>query len=131
MERPNLNSKYDRTMPKEYFGEFEALYLRHIYERVCTGCPEAINVAANYMCSCSRGFGHNRFRSKIARRFKHVALTRNQEQRIVETILFRLSNGDIDEQFIEQLKLCVWLNREVTTKRAKELLSSEKSYIRR
>lgn len=131
MARPSLLSKYIETMPRDYFGKFEALYLKHIYERVQLNCPKAVDVAVEYMCSTTRGFGHNRFRSKISRQLKHVKLSEQQETRILQTILSRFALGDIDEQFIEQLRFALWLDRDKTTAIANELLSSEKGYVKK
>jgi len=131
MGNPSLLSKYTETMPREHFGRCEALYLKHIYERVQLRCPKAVGVAVEYMCTTSRGFGHNRFRSKISRQLKHVLLTKVQEVEMLETILKRFANGDIDEQFIEQLRFALWLNREKTLDKARELSLSEKDYIQR
>ncbi|MFQ3231844.1 MAG: hypothetical protein ACI9DO_003239 [Reinekea sp.] len=131
MARPSLLSKYTETMPRDYFGRFEALYLKHIYERVQLRCPMAVDVAVEYMCTSTRGFGHNRFRSKISRQLKHVKLSKQQESRMLHTILNRFSAGDIDEQFIEQLRFALWLNREQTTGVANGLLSCEKSYVQK
>lgn len=129
--QPSLLSVYTETKNRDYFGRFEALYLKHIYERVQDSCPIAIDVAVEYMCTTSREFGHNRFRSKISRQLKHVKLKPKQEVAILNTILSRFKEGDIDEQFIEQLRFARWLNKDETINLANSLLDSEKDYIAR
>jgi hypothetical protein len=50
---------------------------------------------------------------------------------MLQTILVRLRAGDIDEQFIEQIRFALWLDRDKTRACAQELLHAEKKYIAR
>jgi len=126
-----LNHELDQTLPREHFGRFEVRYLKHINERVKLNCPIARDVAVSFMCSSSKGFGHNRFRSRLARQLKHVPLAEEQQAKIVETILAKFGAGEIDEQFIEQLRFALWLNREKTQECARSQLTSKTEYIQR
>ena len=122
-----------QTFDKDRFDDFKALYLQHIYQRVIERCPKAINVAAQHMSTTTKGFGHNRYRSKFARQLKHCKLSEQQRQDIVNTILNRLQLGDIDEQFAEQLRFAKWLDEERTVTIANEVLqdTNEPNYVSR
>ncbi len=111
-----------QTFDKDRFGNFKALYLQHIYQRVIVRCPKAIEVAAYHMTTTTKGFGHNRYRSKFACQLKHCQLSEQQRQNILNTILTRLEQGDIDEQFVEQLRFAKWLDSERFIEVANEIL---------
>lgn len=93
--------------------------------------PDLIEAAVRFLAEGSRGFRHNRRRSILARRLKHVELTVEQKQLLLDAILDKLRRGDIDEQFIDQLRLCRHLDPARTAKVARSLLDSEKEYVRR
>ncbi|MDF2447202.1 MAG: hypothetical protein K0S46_2438 [Moraxellaceae bacterium] len=93
--------------------------------------PSGIDTAIRFLVDSSRAFGHNRHRALIARRLKHVPLSPEQADVVVEGILKKLREGDIDEQFMDQLRLCHHLSPERTRAVATELLGAEKEYIRR
>lgn len=78
--------------------------------------------AADYHMTTTKGFGHNRYRSKFARQLKHCQLSEQQRQDILSTILTRLGQGDIDEQFIEQLRFAKWLDEKRSVEVANEIL---------
>ncbi len=111
-----------QTFDKDRFGNFKAWYLQHIYQRVIARCPKAIEVAAYHMTTTTKGFGHNRYRSKFARQLKHCQLSEQQRQDILSTILTRLEQGDIDEQFVEQLRFAKWLDSERSIEVANKIL---------
>src|SRR6218665_2772057 len=88
--------------------------------------PNGIEAAIRFLIGNSREFGNNRHRALIARRLKHIELTAEQSELAVDSILNKLQQGDIDEQFIDQLRLCHHLNRDKTRAVASSLLETEK-----
>jgi len=129
MKRSNLTPRLPITMSRDYFGTCEGLYLLHIWDRVNQHCPVATDIAVHFLVTSSQGFGHNRFRAKVSRYFKHVKLSSVQEQKILTSILGKLSNGEIDEQFIEQLRYALFLDTHKTITCANQNLTSNKSYV--
>lgn len=93
--------------------------------------PDGLDAAVQFLAGNSRGFGHNRRRALISRRLKHVFLTKEQEKALVEAILDKLRQGDIDEQFMDQLRLCRHLDPDKTREAASSLLEADKEHVRR
>lgn len=87
--------------------------------------------AVLFLAAGSRGMQHNRQRALLARRLKHVALKQDQKGLLVTSILAKLASGDIDERFMDQLRLCLSLDVAMTLRSARALLLSEKEYVRR
>jgi hypothetical protein len=79
----------------------------------------------------TRGYWHNRARAMMARRFKHGPLTEDQRGRLLRAVLGRLTSGRFTEQFKDQLRLALFLDRERTCTAARMCLASPKDYIRR
>lgn len=129
MKKSNLTPNLPMTMHRDYFGNCGALYLLHIWGRVNQHCPVAIDIAVHFLTTSSQGFHHNRFRAKVSRYFKHVKLSSVQEQKILTSILGKLSNGEIDEQFMEQLRYALFLDAHKTITCASQNLTSNKSYV--
>ncbi len=122
---PDCSETYDA----KYFKGIDGLYLHHLDQRVTKGCQKAVDAAVEFMCTTTRGLGHNRHRAKLSRLLKHVELRDSQSEKIVDTVLQRFENGDIDEQFIEQLRFSLWLSRDRTIEFGARMLGSEKEYI--
>jgi len=67
----------------------------------------------------------------MCRRLKHIPLARNQKDRVVECILHRLATGQFSEQFRDQLRLALHLDRRTTLAAATRALESEKPHVKR
>ncbi len=118
-----------KTYDPDHFGGVNGIYLYHLNKQVRRGCSKAVDAAVNFMCTTSRGIGHNRHRARFSRLLKYIELTENQAQSMVDTILLRFETGDIDEQFVDQLRFSLWLDKERTVANARLLLNSDKDYI--
>jgi len=108
------------------------IYLRKLERRLKSGEESAVPEAVKFLCGNSRGMAHNRVRAHLARMLKWVPLTLEQQQQLTSAILQKLADGDIDEQFTDQLRLAVHLDRKTTQQQAAALLvESQKDYVRR
>lgn len=90
-----------------------------------------LQAAVEFLAQDSREFYDNRHRAMLARRLKHLPLDIKQRRVLLTGILAKLAAGRIDEQFMDQARLCLRLDANKTKATAVGLLSSEKQYIRR
>jgi hypothetical protein len=84
----------------------------------------------NFICQESRGHWHNRARALMCRRLKHCTIYKWQRQLLVDCILGRLHEGRFTEQFRDQLRLALHLDRPACLRAATESLSAPKWYAR-
>ena len=100
-------------------------------DRVRAGEPEAIEAAVAFVCRESRGHWHGRARAKLCRRFKHVALTVTQRDRVVTAVLERLLTGNFSEQFRDQLRTAFVFAPERARAAARAAAADPREYVRR
>jgi hypothetical protein len=96
------------------------------------GCdPAAIDRAVTFLVQESRGNWHNRARAKFSRRLKHCQLQPNQSKALVDCILARLQRGYFSEQFADQLRLALYLDRDALLTAAQEVANSQLLHVQR
>lgn len=93
--------------------------------------PSGLQEAVNFIAGNSRAVGDNRRRALLARRLKHVPLAAAQQEWLLMHILEKFRAGAIDEQFMDQLRLCLRLDPVRTLRCARNLQHSDKAYIQR
>ena len=68
----------------------------------------------------------------MCRRLKHCAVNPQQREQLVTCITGRLGSGNFSEQFYDQLRLVIFLDRRTTFAAACKFLSeSPKDHVRR
>lgn len=72
-----------------------------------TADQQKIEIAIKFFIANSRGMWHNRARARLARKFKWVTLTMQDRSRLLETIIRKWHEGEVDEQFRDQLHLAI------------------------
>jgi hypothetical protein len=77
----------------------------------------------------TQGVWHNRARAMIARRLKHVSLTPPQQERLLLVILQRLRTGTFTEQFKDQLRLALHLDRDRVMTFAQTCTTSRQDHV--
>lgn len=122
-------SRYKSLKRKDF--NHELTYLTHIAYQLKDNDLDAIEAAVDFLCRSSRGRGDNRMRSKLAIRLKYATLSDVQITALTESIFNKFEIGNIDEQFINQLRLCYYINPDATKAKATELLNSPKEYLQR
>ena len=105
--------------------------VRAIADRIRSGDASAIDDAVRFVCAESINHWHGRGRAMMCRRLKHVALSPKQSAQLVEAILHRLTSGRFSEQFRDQLRLAILLDRHGTLASARRGAQNEKPHIRR
>lgn len=105
--------------------------LRALAERLLGDDPDAVEECLSFFEAETRGLWHNRARALIARRLKHWQLSPAQQARVVATVRRRLTTGTFTEQFKDQLRLAILLDRTSVIVTAKACMNSPKEYIRR
>jgi len=79
----------------------------------------------------TKGLWHGRARAMMCRRLKHCQLGAEQQERLSECILDRLSSGNFSEQFKDQLRLALQIDERHTLTACQLASSSNTSHIRR
>jgi hypothetical protein len=92
--------------------------------------PWSIDRCVDFVVSETKGLlWHGRARALMCRRLKHCALGRKQRTQLVEAISGRLANGAFSEQFKDQLRLALRLDRKTTFAAAHRALKSNKVHV--
>lgn len=115
-------------------AEFESMsksQVRTLADSLLSNEHGAVETCVRFVCAETQNIWHGRGRAMMCRRLKHLPLTDDQTQRLVDGILHRLSAGRFSEQFRDQLRLALQLSREDTFTAARQLMSAEKPYLRR
>ena len=97
--------------------------LRNLADRVAEKDPDSIEFATQFFERETKGTWHNRARAMLARRFKHCQLTDSQKRRVLSAIYRRLQTGEFFEQFKDQLRLAIHLDRDRTMTEATAALT--------
>jgi hypothetical protein len=94
--------------------------------------PFAVEKCVAFVVADSKGMWHGRGRAMMCRRLKHCQLNADQRRQLVICIMDRLVRGNFSEQFYDQLRLAMHLDRERTFEVAHRCqASTSKSYVRR
>ena len=114
--------------------EFEAMSkvaVRALADSLLDGQPDVVETCVRFVSAETVNLWHGRGRAMMCRRLKHIPLARNQKGRLVESILDRLATGQFSEQFRDQLRLALHLDRGATLAAATRALESEKPHVKR
>lgn len=93
--------------------------------------PDSVEAAVAFIAGESLGYWHNRARAKFARRLKHCPLQAHQAQVLVTAIVGRLVSGRFSEQFSDQLRLALQLDRTAVLMAAQVAAESPAAHVRR
>ena len=66
-----------------------------------------IKMALHFFVANTRGAWHNRARARLARKFKWVTLSAQDRWLLLEAIIKKWREGEVDEQFRDQLRLAI------------------------
>src|SRR5262245_35191090 len=86
--------------------------LHALCDLLLTCSSDAIEESVAFLEAKTFGIWHGRARAMIARRLKHCRLSQRQRERIVRSILSRFVSGRFSEQYKDQLRLVLHLDRE-------------------
>ena len=105
--------------------------VRALADRIKAADPPAIDDAVRFVCAESEGLWHGRGRAMMCRRLKHIPMSRSQSKPLVDAILGRLKAGRFSEQFRDQLRLALHLDRNAALEAARRGATSDKAHVRR
>ncbi len=111
--------------------EYSKTELRELCDRLLKDDAEAIEECSTFFEQETRGYWHGRARAMMARRLKHCSISAVQQTRLVNVILHRLVRGNFSEQFKDQLRLALQLDRVLTLATAQACQNNPAEYIRR
>ena len=92
---------------------------------------DAIERCIAFVRAETKGVWHGRARAMMARRLKHCTLSPDQRSELVSCIIGRLESGEFSEQFKDQLRLALHLDRQSALLACRRALASPKDHVRR
>jgi len=107
------------------------MQLHALADDLLSGATDAVERSVRFICAETKGLWHGRGRAMMCRRLKHLDLPRSHREHLVSVILDRLGTGRFSEQFRDQLRLAMHLDRDKTLAAARRARMSEKEYVRR
>lgn len=118
--------------PHAEFGRLTKMELHALADELLLTCePVTVQRCVDFVKAETKGFWHGRARAMICRRLKHCPLGRAHRTELVAAITQRLEQGSFSEQFKDQLRLALHLDRERTLASCRVCLRSAKPYVRR
>lgn len=105
--------------------------LHDLADRLLLDEPEAVEACIAFVEADTVGIWHGRARAMMCRRLKHCTLSAPQRDRLVCCITERLHSGRFAQQFWDQLRLILYLDRQSTLNIAANCLGDRRNYVRR
>ena len=106
-------------------------YFLDLADRLFSNDAKAVESCIQFIEADTKGIGHGRIRALMCRRLKHCTLTKRQQNRLVDCITQHLCNGDFAQQFKDQLRLALFLDRQRTFEAALVCRTDSRDYVRR
>jgi hypothetical protein len=114
------------------FEKLSKVDLHEFADELVFDAPEAVNLSVDFICAETKGNWHGRARAMMCRRLKHCTLTPEQCRRLVTCIMERLGLGRFSEQFRDQLRLAIHLDRQTVFAAARQYVGeTSKDHVRR
>ena len=130
MKRP-----FEHDMSQSNLKELAALDKGDLYDLATNLVSKevgAIEKCVEFILANTKGVWHGRARAMMCRRLKHCEIPPNLRQQLVNCITDRLASGSFSEQFDDQLRLAIRLDRKRTFEVAHRCLTStSKEHVRR
>jgi hypothetical protein len=95
------------------------------------GDPSCVDRCIKFVLAESKGLWHGRARAMMCRRLKHCEFGSANSRKLVSCILGRLRTGNFSEQFKDQLRFALSLDRPYTLEQCELALGSEVAHVRR
>jgi hypothetical protein len=105
--------------------------LHALADGLLEGDPWSIDRCVEFVLAETKGLWHGRARAMMCRRLKHCDFGRTNRRKLVSCILGRLRSGNFSEQFKDQLRLALSLDRPQTLEQCELALHSEVAHVRR
>jgi hypothetical protein len=93
--------------------------------------PWVVERCVAFVLADTRGLWHGRARAMMCRRLKHCSLGRTHREQLLACIGGRLASGAFSEQFKDQLRLCLHVDRQHTLEICRKSVGSAKPHVRR
>jgi hypothetical protein len=113
------------------FDSLSKSQLHELADRLLLHDQQAIAQAVAFLEAETRGYWHGRARAMLARRLKHCSLSPEQQSRLLDAVLRRLVSGNFSEQFKDQLRFVLHLDRARAVAAARSCAAHPKAYVRR
>lgn len=106
-------------------------YFRDLTNKLYLNDPEAVEACIQFIEADTKNVGHGRLRALMCRRLKHCTLSNSQRKRLVFYVTQRLLTGNFSQQFKDELRLALVLDRQRTFEAARKSLKDSRNYVRR
>ena len=120
-------------VPVEH-AEFATLSKRELHalaDRLIAQELVAVEYCVAFVLAETKGHWHGRARAMMCRRLKHVELGRTNRTKLLACILERLESGEFSEQFKDQLRLALHLDRAQSLRVCESATTSDRPHVRR
>ncbi len=115
-----------------WFESVSQAELLQLAGELTTNNADAVAQCVEFICVETRGHWHGRARAMMCRRLKHCVVNPVQRSQLVACITGRLGAGNFSEQFVDQLRLALYLDHEATVAAARTFLAATpKDHVRR
>jgi CBS-domain-containing membrane protein len=105
--------------------------VRALADKLLAGNTTDVSACVRFVCADTRGLWHGRGRAMMCRRLKHLEVTRDERLQLVGAISRRLISGHFAEQFRDELRLLVALDRNAAFATASMAIQSDREHVRR
>lgn len=106
-------------------------YFTQLTNRLYLNDAEAVETCIKFIQADSKCAGHGRLRALMCHRLKHCTLSKSQRNRLVGYVTERLYTGNFAQQFKDELRLALFLDRQDTLKVALKSRNDKREYVRR
>ncbi|WP_013334540.1 hypothetical protein [Gloeothece verrucosa] len=106
-------------------------YFIDLTNKLLVNDPETIEFSIKFIEADSKQAGYGRVRALMCRRLKHCTLSQAQRDRLVKHILERLKSGNFAQQFKDELRLALFLNKKRSFEAALSSSKDCRDHVRR
>jgi hypothetical protein len=122
---------HDKPVTHDY-ESFSPWDLYSLANKLLLNDRAAIDGCVDFVLAESKGKWHGRARAMMCRRLKHCEIREEQRRQLVACIIGRLSFGNFSEQFKDQLRFAIHVDRQAVCEAARENLSGfPKDHVKR
>lgn len=105
--------------------------LHDLADQLLLDDPDVVETCIAFIEADTVGAWHGRARAMMCRRLKHCTLSSQQSDRLVICIAERLRSGNFGQQFLDQLRLALYLDTSSVLRVAAICRSDTRNYVRR
>lgn len=131
------------TTERDNFAALTKVAVRALADTLRNGAADDVAACVRFVCAdtgagsapratlAAPGLWHGRGRAMMCRRLKHLEVTADQRRALVTAISGRLLSGRFAQQFRDELRLLLALDRNAAVAAASAAIQSDAEHVRR